>query len=127
MAVNDAYFDDTVLDAALGVIDNATKIYLTSSLVAPGSTDAAADAAALAPAVVPSFTGPAAGTPSGRQLIINTAAFAVDTNGTAVAFCLSDGVTVLYSQELSSTQAVLDTQSWTLPAVTVTLPDYDAA
>ena len=94
MAVNDAYFNDNVLDAAFDVITGTDpvatmKMYLCSIVQANNETDANVDADALAPSVTPTFTGPAAGTPSGRQLIIDSKDFAVDTGGTAVCCLLS--------------------------------------
>ena len=127
MAVNDAFFDDSVLDGALDILAACTDLYLVPAGTSPGDTEATVDAAALAPSVAPSFTGPAAGTPSGRELEIDTKDFAVDANGTAAAFALTDGSNVLYVQELNATQGVTSGQTWTLPAVTITFPDYDAA
>jgi len=132
MAVNDAYFNDNVLDALLNYINGTSpaatmKLYLCNTVVANNATDATVDAAALAPSVTPTFQAIAAGTPSGRELEIDTKDFAVDTNGTANCFVITDSTNVVYVQELAATQAVTSGQTWTLPAVTITIPEYDAA
>lgn len=128
MAVNDAYFSDAALDACLSVISGSDELYLGAGAV-PTTRAEAISGSLTAAAVTPTFQALAAGTPSGRALEIDSKDFVVNANGTAAwfALCTASGTTLNYVQELNATQAVTSGQTWTLPAVTITLPDYDAA
>ena len=128
MAVNDAYFSDASLDAALAEIDTSDEYYLGFGAV-PTTRALAITGSITAAAVTPTFQAKVAGTPSGRALTIDSKDFtANDTQTVAwIALCTLSGTKLNYVQELSATQAVTSGQIWTVPAITITLPDYDAA
>jgi len=128
MAVNDAYFSDAALDAALTEINTSDEYYLGYGAV-PTTRALAITGSITAAAVTPTFQAIVNGTPSGRALEIDTKDFtANDTQTVAwIALCTAAGTKLNYVQELSATQAVTSGQIWTVPAITITLPDYDAA
>jgi hypothetical protein len=128
MAVNDAYFSDAALDAALTEISGSDEYYLGYGSV-PTTRAAAISGSITAAAVTPTFQSIGDGTPSGRELTIDTKDFVANDNQTVawIALCTLSGTKLNYVQELSATQAVTTAQTWTVPAITITLPDYDAA
>jgi hypothetical protein len=70
-----------------------------------------------------SFTGPAAGSPNGRQLTVNQqAGITVDTGGTATHVALCSGSVLLYVTTCTS-QSLTSGNTVTIPAWKITLGD----
>jgi hypothetical protein len=128
MAVNDATFSTAALDACLTEINSSDEYYLGYGTV-PTTRAAAIAGSITAAAVTPTFQALAAGTPSGRELTIDSKDFTANSSNTVawIALCTATGTKLNYTQELSATQAVTSGQIWTVPAITITLPQYDAA
>jgi hypothetical protein len=110
--------NNSVMDAALAVI--ATGNIMTVCNAEPTTRTEAVTTYALAD-VVPTFTGPANGSPSGRQISVDQKVnVPIDTSGTANHVAICDGsnllyVTVCVSQSLTAGGTV------TLPAWTATI------
>lgn len=109
--------DNSVLDGALGVIDNATRMVLCS---AQPANFAGIAAVALADVVMAGgdFT-IADGTTSGRKVTVAAkAGVAVDATGTGTHIVLDDGVTLLYATTCASTAVTsggtVDIGSWSI-------------
>ena len=116
--------DDTVLDAALGTVDNATSI-----IVASGTPTSYATAVANALATgnagnskAPTFAAPADDT-SGRKLVVNeVAGIPIAANGTPTHICLTVGTTLLY-QTTCTGAALVTGNTVTVPAWKINIPD----
>jgi hypothetical protein len=110
--------DNSVMDGALGVIDNAN--IMTACSQEPTTRTEAVTTYALAD-VVPTYTGPGAGSPSGRQLSVDQKSnVTIDASGEATHVALCDGSTLLYvtvcnAQQLTAGGTV------TFPAWTATI------
>lgn len=113
------FASDTVMDAALGVVDNATRLVVTSAQPANFAGIAAvalADVALTAGAGNGDYT-LANGDTSGRKLTVAAqSAVPIDSSGTATHVCLDDGTTLLYvttctSQALTAAGTV-DVPAW---------------
>ena len=128
MAVNDAVFSTAALDACLTVISGSDELYMGSGAI-PTTRAEAISGAAHAAAIVPGFQAITTGTPSGRELGVDTKDMTANAGVTLawIALCTLSGTTLNYVQELAATQAVTSSEVWTMPAFTITLPNYDAA
>lgn len=114
------FASDTVMDAALGIVDNATIETVCSAQ--PTTRTEAVTTYALADAT-PSFTGPADGSPDGRQISVDQKTnVTIDTSGTATHVALCDGSNLLYVTTCTS-QALTAGGTVTIPAWTVTIRD----
>ena len=151
MAVNDVYFSDDTHDAFLkkinGVTDGATNTIqawlLSNTSVAIGdqvstlNTTNSTSSLDTSGITLSGFTTISAvtGPPAGRSITIPTGDFTVDnttTAGTSAAMIAltndTNGTTLVhYIQEVNATTAVSDTDVVTMPAITVSITDYDAA
>lgn len=117
------YTNDSVMDAALGVIDNATIRTVCSAQ--PTTRTEAITTYALADAT-PSFTGPADGSPDGRQIIVDqNAGVAVDTSGTPTHVALCDGSALIHVTTCTG-PALTAGSTVTIPAETITFRDPTA-
>jgi hypothetical protein len=115
-----AKLDNSVFDAALGIIDNATTLTICS---AEPANYAAISGVALGTAT-PSFTGPADGDTSGRKITIDAVTNGtVSATGTATHWAIDDGATLLASGSLDSPQAVTSGNTFTLTAIDIELRD----
>lgn len=114
------FADDTVMDAALGIYDNATRLVVTS---AQPANFAGIAAVALADVVMTPGAGSgdftlANGDTSGRKLtVLAQNGVVIDTTGTATHVCLDNG-TLLLSCTTCTSQALT-------AANTVNVPAYD--
>lgn len=112
--------DDTVLDAPFSVIDNATIMTVCSQ--EPTTRTEAVTTYALAN-VAPTFTGPANGSPSGRQLSVDQKSnVTIDASGDATHVALCDGSTLLYAT-VCNTQTLTAGGTVTIPAWLITFLD----
>lgn len=112
--------NDTVMDAALGIVDNATIMNVCSAQ--PTTRTEAVTTYSLAD-VAPTFTGPANGDTSGRKITVDQkSAVAIDTTGTATHVALSDGSTLLYVTTCTS-QALTSGGTVTIPAWDIEIAD----
>jgi len=95
--------DDSVMDAALAVLQTANDYHICS-----GNPLDRADVLANSLAnVAPTFIGPADGSISGRRITVETkSGVSVTASGTAATACLIDGTTLLDKTDLAATQAV---------------------
>lgn len=119
------FASDTVMDAALGVVDNATRMVVTS---AQPANFAGIAAVALADVTMTAGAGNgdyvlANGDTSGRKLtVVAQAAVPIDSSGTATHVCLDDGTTLLYCTTCTS-QALTAAGTVDVPAWDVELAD----
>jgi hypothetical protein len=110
--------DNSVMDAALNVI--ATANIMTVCSQEPTNRTEAVTTYALAD-VVPTFTGPGAGSPSGRQISVDQKSnVPIDANGSATHVALCNGSTLLYVT-VCVTQSLTAGGTVTLPAWTATI------
>jgi hypothetical protein len=113
--------DDTVLDGALNIIDNATRMVVTS---AEPANFAGIAAVALADVVMAGgdFTD-ANGDTSGRKVTVAAkSGVTVDASGTATHVCLDDGSTLLYVTTCTS-QALTSGNTVNIPAWDIEIAD----
>jgi hypothetical protein len=113
--------DDTVLDGMLNVIDNATRMVVTS---AEPANFAGIAAVALADVVMAGgdFTD-ANGDTNGRKVTVAAkSAVNVDASGTATHVCLDDGTTLLYVTTCTS-QALTSGNTVNIPAWDIEVAD----
>lgn len=109
-----------VHDAALNLVKTATGMTVCS---AQPTTRAEATTTYMLATTAPTFTGPAAGSPDGRQVQMNQAAtISISTSGTATHIALTDGTNLLYVTTCTS-QALTAGGTVTIPAWTVTIRD----
>jgi hypothetical protein len=112
--------DDTVIDGAFAIVDNATIMTVCSA--APNSRAEAVTTYALAD-VAPTFTGPDNGTPSGRKISVDQKAnVPIDNDGNATHIALCDGSNLLYVTTCTP-QALVAGGTVTIPAWTITILD----
>ena len=117
-----AYINDDAFDAALGVIDDANALYITSQ-EATTRTEAVTTYA-LGTKSSPSFTGPAAGDVSGRKITIDAITDgSVTGTGTATHWALVDGTRLLATGSLTSSQSVTSGNTFTLTAFDIEIND----
>lgn len=118
-----AYIIDAALDAAVQYIaTNTTHLYITSAEAA--NYNEASNTLKLGTKAGPAFTGPADGTPNGRQTQVNAITDGtVDADGTAAFWALTTGSVLLATGALGSSQAVVNGNTFTLTAFTVRVPD----
>jgi len=115
------YIHDDVLDAALGIIDNATILHICSSQPA---NFAGIASVTLGNKSSPGFTGPANGDTSGRKITINAITDgSVTATGTASHFALADSTRLLAAGDLASSQSVTSGNTFTLAAFDIEIPD----
>jgi type V secretory pathway adhesin AidA len=108
------------LDAALGVIDDATVLHICSSEPA----DYAGVSSVSLGTATPSFTGPDTGDTSGRKITVDAISDgSVSDTGTAANWALVDGTRLLASGDLSSSQSVTDGNTFTLTAFDIEIQD----
>lgn len=107
--------DDTVLDGLLNIIDNSTRMVVTS---AEPANFAGIAAVALADVVMAGgdFTDSDGDTNGRKVRVAAKSAVPIDASGTATHVCLDDGTTLLYvttctSQALTSGGTV-DVPAW---------------
>lgn len=109
-----------VTDAALNIIKTATGMSVCS---AQPTTRAEAITTYMLSTTAPTFTGPAAGSPDGRQVQMNQAAtIAISNSGTATHVALTDDANLLYVTTCTS-QALTAGGTVTIPLWTVTIRD----
>ena len=115
--------DNSVLDAALGVIDNATEAYVLPNTV---TTRAAATAAQLAD-YVPTFGAATDGDVSGRKLPVQqVTGITIDSTGTATHIALCTATLLLYVTSCTS-QSLTATNTLTVNAWDIEIEDPTAA
>ena len=115
------FADNTVLDGLLNVIDNATRLVVTS---AQPANFAGIAAVALADVTIDTgdFTD-ADGDTNGRKVTIGAqSSVPVDASGTATHVCLDDGSTLLYVTTCTS-QALTSGNTVNIPAWDVEVAD----
>lgn len=113
--------DDTVLDGMLNIIDNATRMVVTS---AEPANFAGIAAVALADVVLDGsdFTD-ANGDTNGRKVTVGAqSAVPIDASGTATHVCLDDGSTLLYVTTCTS-QALVSGGTVDVPAFDIEVAD----
>jgi hypothetical protein len=113
--------DDSVLDGLLNIIDNATRMVVTS---AEPANFAGIAAVALADVTLDSgdFTD-ANGDTSGRKVTVAAQnAVPVDASGTATHICLDDGTTLLFVTTCTS-QALTSGNTVNIPAFDIEVAD----
>jgi len=119
------FASDTVMDAALGVVDNATRLVVTS---AQPANFAGIAAVALADVTMTAGAGNgdytlANGDTSGRKLTVAAqSAVPIDSSGTATHVCLDDGTTLLYCTTCTS-QALTAAGTVDVPAWDIEIAD----
>lgn len=117
-----AYINHDALDAALGVIDDANALYITSA-EATTRTEAVTTYA-LGTKASPGFTGPAAGDVSGRKITVDAITDGTVTGtDTATHWALVDGTRLLATGALTSSQAVTSGNTFTLAAFDIEIAD----
>lgn len=116
-----AKFANTLIhDGSLNLIKNATGMSVCTTQ--PTTRTEAVTTYMLA-TTTPAFTGPATGSPDGRQVQMNQATSVSITNsGTALHVALTDGSNLLYVTTCTS-QALTAGGTVTIPAWTVTIRD----
>lgn len=113
------------MDAALGIVDNATRLVVTS---AQPANFAGIAAVALADVTMTAGAGNgdyvlANGDVSGRKLTVQAqSAVPIDTSGTATHVCLDDGSTLIYVTTCTS-QALTSGGTVDVPAFDVEIAD----
>lgn len=111
---------DSVLDAALGIIDNATNM---TACNAEPTTKTEADTTFALADVAPTFQAAANGDTSGRKLTVDQkTGVTVDTTGTATHVALTDGSNLLYVTTCTS-QALTSGNTVTFPTWDVEIAD----
>ena len=113
--------DDTVLDGLLNIIDNATRMVVTS---AEPANFAGIAAVALADVAVDGsdFTD-ANGDTNGRKVTVGAqTGVTIDSNGTATHVCLDDGSTLLFVTTCTS-QALTAAGTVDIPAFDIEVAD----
>jgi len=113
--------DDTVLDGLLNIIDNATRMVVTS---AEPANFAGIAAVALADVVIDTgdFTD-ANGDTNGRKVTIGAqTGVTIDSSGTATHVCLDDGSTLLFVTTCTS-QALTAAGTVDIPAFDIEVAD----
>ncbi len=116
--------DDTVLDGLLNIIDNATRMVVTS---AQPANFAGIAAVALADVVMAGgdFTD-ANGDVSGRKVTVAAkSGVTIDASGTATHVCLDDGTTLLFVTTCTS-QALTSPGTVDIPAFDIEVSDPTA-
>jgi len=112
--------DDTVLDAALGVIDNSTRMVVTS---AEPANFAGIAAVALADVVMAGGDFAIANGTSGRKVTVAAkSAVTIDSSGTATHVCLDNGSVLLYVTTCTS-QALVAAGTVDIPAWIIQIDD----
>lgn len=106
---------DSVLDAALALIDGATEMFITDT--EPANRAAAVTASLIGThSISGSFT-IGAGTPDGRQITTpEQADVAITTSGNVNHVCLGDGSNLLLVTTTSAQQAISQGGTVTIPA-----------
>lgn len=114
------YANDSVMDAALNKI--ATATIMTACSAQPTTRTEAVTTYALAD-TTPTFTGPADGSPSGRQISVDQKTnITIDTSGSATHVALCDGSSLLYVT-VCTTQSLTSGGTVTFPAWVATITD----
>jgi hypothetical protein len=114
-----ATLDNSVFDAALGVIDNATTLHITWAEAVSGNVSVIT----LGNHPV-SFTGPVDGDVSGRKVTINAISGGTVTGtGTASHWALVDGSTLYATGSLNETQEVSAGNTFSLAAFDIEIRD----
>lgn len=105
--------DDSVMDAALAVIQTANDYHICQ-----GNPLTRADVIANSLAnVPPTFTGPADGSISGRRITVDSkSGVTVTATGLAATACLIDGTTLLDKTDLTATQSLTSGNDITIQA-----------
>jgi hypothetical protein len=119
-----AFLNDLALDA-LTYLDAASRtgeeLHICSSLPTDRATTLTAS---LGQKVGPTTTGPADGTTSGRKMTIDAISDGtVDTTGTATHWAYIDDTNLLAANTLNSSLAVTATNTFTLAAIDIEIPD----
>lgn len=110
----------SVTDALLNAIKTATGMSVCTT---QPTTRTEAITTYMLATTTPAFTGPATGSPDGRQVQMNQATSVSITNsGTALHVALTDGSNLLYVTTTTS-QALTAGGTVTIPAWTVTIRD----
>jgi len=117
-----SFIHDDALDAALGVIDDATALHICSA--EPSTYAEATSTYDLGDKSSPSFTGPVNGDTSGRKITVDAITDgSVTATDTATHWALVDGTRLLAAGSLSSSQAVTSGNTFTLTAFDIEFPD----
>lgn len=112
--------NDSALDAALAIIDDATTIHITS---AEATSFANVSAVTLGNNAV-TFTGPVDGDVSGRKITVDAVSGATVTgSGTATHWALVDGATLYATGSLDAPQAVVTGNTFSLGAFDIEIRD----
>jgi len=123
-----AYLHDDILDAALNVIDSLTEnLYICSAQ--PTTFAEASSTYKLGTKATPAISVPENGDASGRKVVVSAITDGtVDATGTATWIALTDDSEskLLVAQELSSSQAVTISNTFTLTEFDITIPDPTA-
>lgn len=118
-----AFMHDDVYDAALGVLDGATNLYICSGTPADRAAVLAASLATIA--LDAGDYALANGTPDGRGLTVAAQnGVAVTASGTPAHYCLIDGTRLLARAEINPSSPNLTTGSTVdIPATTFEIGD----
>lgn len=112
--------NDSVLDAALGVVDNATTLHITS---AEASSFGNVAAVTLGNSAI-TFVGPVNGDVSGRKVTVEAITSGTVTGtGTANSWALVDGSVLYATGSLAASQSVTSGNSFTLDAIDIEIRD----
>lgn len=121
-----AYINDDVFDDGLQVLtDDADELWIISGGSDPADF-AAATAAKLGVKTAPTVSAPQNGASNGRRVVVSAITDgSVTATGTATRWVLVDaaGSRLLTCQTLSSSQGVTNGNTFTLGALSVTIPD----
>ncbi|HEY3494764.1 MAG TPA: hypothetical protein VGK73_08770 [Polyangiaceae bacterium] len=122
-----AYITDSALDAAIAyLVTNAEELWIISGASDPADY-AAALAAKLGEKLAPTLSAPQNGASNGRRTVVSAITDGeVTATGTATRWVLvktSGTPALLTCQTLSSSQGVTDNNTFTLGALSVTIPD----
>lgn len=122
-----AFLDDSILDAALTVLDTATStLHICSA--EPTTFTAATSTLTLGNKTSLDIGSPADRSGGGREVTV--AAFTdgnVTATGTATHYAIVDGTTLLATNSLSSSQAVTSGNTFGLGAFQIGIPDAVSA
>lgn len=119
-----AYLNDAVLDDGLNELTSATSTQLVICSQEPTTRTEAITTYNLGSKATPTISSPANRTGGGREVTIS--AFtdgSVTATGTASHWALVDGTRLLAANNLASTQAVTNGNSWELDAQKIGIPD----
>jgi hypothetical protein len=119
-----SWLSDAVLDAALQYIETNTTVLYICHTAEPTTYAQASSTYACGTKATPTFTGPTAGDTSGRKTTVDAITDGeVTATETAAYWALCSADALIVTGSLSASQAVTDGNTFTLTAITITIPD----